>query len=1534
MKKRFLSIMLCFCMVLGLLPANALATDDPDFSGLTEGETVTIDNIDYIYNGEADTSGIQMYSGDGMSYDALTEAYCWKAGSGYVLYNPTVESGKTTSAEVTLHNATISTESATALDLPITGTMEDGAFPVPVTIYVEGANSLATSDAAKYALYNGGSNSTFITGGGTLSLTNSASDGFYSSIVATVVTIDSGTQITVSGGSENTIEDITVTGSDSKMTIVNGTVLKVIKTCMVENGAVLENNGKLNMMYKTTDEPGITGEISGNGGIVFQNESETVYCLVGGEFIPYGGDISVNGLNISGKDASGNEDATYNAPTVVTGYKAGDGYALFTPQAGGANAKLEFHDATIATTNATALTLPSTEPVDITVIGDNSLTAGGSGNVIAANGQALSVTGSGNLTLAGPYYGVNVNGGGAVSISIDGNMTFDTVYQPISTSGDITVSAKNITSKSGYYFYSGGTVSLTATDGDIVFDDTGKANKQEKIKGTNGITVNAPNGKIDIISGGGGCYALNSSSGIITVTALNDVIINASCGGSINSGKSDTSDVVLVNSSNGSIQMSCGDSYECVQSSGGVALTAAEDITLNGTEQSTAAIKASSKNVSITAGGKLTSTTAYGFQVGTLNIQANEVSIAGTSQSGIQASSVSISNTDGTNNCKSVSVTATSNSGWAAIDSSNVTIKADDVLVCGNSSAKAINAQNSAGTVTIGDAGMIIGAVSISGTNAINPNILCIESSGADASTGLDLSAPPSVITYYEAGDGYALFTPANGEAKATLTLHNASINSSSATPLELGAETVIKLEGTNSLTNSNTDSGVGIRAISSTTGECQSVTIQGDSDDSLTVSAYQCTNIGTLTVDGGSVTMNGGCYGILAKGNVILKNGAKVSASGGDMGGAVDLEDMSETEQYSLTVSDGSTLTVNKGDAGITGYFTVNGSGSKVTTNSGVKTIVLGAVKVENSGVLENNGIWQMKMGTTVEDIKALKLTGSGVVRVVTKAGTPSSEAEWDTYTNEGVPVKEISDDLDLTTGDDSGDLTTDGYTWDDSISTLTLGNAVVTGTLTVPDNTIINTTSGSTIMGTITGVGGTDLTFTGTAPLTINGSINGGDGTLNVTGSSTVLNLSSSDGFGALYDEVNVGNGATLQVGSQGDGSRGIQAHDVNVTGGATLRAGCDYGVYIIDGKLTVESGSKLITNGEVAPFCVVDTTSSKDEEDVIALPGLPSGTKITSKLGNEVGFGYTYWSLVSTNGSLSVTDEDPSPAILEGAVKGLLTFQKAKKSSSGGSGGASVTRTLTFDTNGGSDISSVSKTSGAVVDLKDYKPTREGYTFAGWYSDKALTKKITSETLTASTTVYAKWIENAGETAEPEETKETKKAFTDVKDSDYYYDAVQWAVENNITSGTTSTTFGSSDICTRAQIVTFLWKAMGSPEPTAENCAFNDVSKDAYYYKAVLWAVENNITAGATVTTFEPNATVTRGQTGTFLWRGAGKPTAAIANPYTDVAKGGYNYDAILWAAENGITQGTSTTTFSPDAPCTRGQIVTFLYKLMKK
>ena len=168
-------------------------------------------------------------------------------------------------------------------------------------------------------------------------------------------------------------------------------------------------------------------------------------------------------------------------------------------------------------------------------------------------------------------------------------------------------------------------------------------------------------------------------------------------------------------------------------------------------------------------------------------------------------------------------------------------------------------------------------------------------------------------------------------------------------------------------------------------------------------------------------------------------------------------------------------------------------------------------------------------------------------------------------------------------------------------------------------------------------------------------------------------------------------------------------------------------------------------------------------------------------------------------------------------------------------------------------------------------------------------------------------------------------------------YYKDAVAWAYENGITGGASAATFNPNGICTRAQAVTFLWRAMGSPEPTSTTCSFTDVKQGTYYDKAVLWAAEKGITKGTSATTFTPNALVTRGQAAAFLWRTAGAPAAAKAHAFVDVDNAAYYYDAVLWAAEQNITGGTSATsatTFSPANPCSRAQLVTFLYRYLSE
>ena len=175
-------------------------------------------------------------------------------------------------------------------------------------------------------------------------------------------------------------------------------------------------------------------------------------------------------------------------------------------------------------------------------------------------------------------------------------------------------------------------------------------------------------------------------------------------------------------------------------------------------------------------------------------------------------------------------------------------------------------------------------------------------------------------------------------------------------------------------------------------------------------------------------------------------------------------------------------------------------------------------------------------------------------------------------------------------------------------------------------------------------------------------------------------------------------------------------------------------------------------------------------------------------------------------------------------------------------------------------------------------------------------------------------------------PEETS----PYRDVSKDSYYYDAVQWASNKGITNGVADGVFAPDWICTRGQIVTFLWRSVGSPTPKTAEMPFADVAEDAYYAQAVLWAVENGITKGTSETTFSPDQTCTRAHAVAFLYRLVGSH-AVTGSSFQDVAADAYYNAAVAWAVQQGITNGTSETTFSPDETCTRAQIVTFLYRM---
>ena len=169
-----------------------------------------------------------------------------------------------------------------------------------------------------------------------------------------------------------------------------------------------------------------------------------------------------------------------------------------------------------------------------------------------------------------------------------------------------------------------------------------------------------------------------------------------------------------------------------------------------------------------------------------------------------------------------------------------------------------------------------------------------------------------------------------------------------------------------------------------------------------------------------------------------------------------------------------------------------------------------------------------------------------------------------------------------------------------------------------------------------------------------------------------------------------------------------------------------------------------------------------------------------------------------------------------------------------------------------------------------------------------------------------------------------------FDDVEKDAYYFEPVKWAVQNRITTGTSDTAFSPDLTCTRAQMVTFIWRSKGCPEPESTNNPFTDVKEDAYYYEAVLWAAEQKITIGTSTTTFCPDDTVNRAQSVTFLWRLEGSEVVAADRPFTDVDADAYYAKAVDWAVKNQVTTGVTETSFAPETTCTRAHIVTFLYR----
>ena len=320
--------------------------------------------------------------------------------------------------------------------------------------------------------------------------------------------------------------------------------------------------------------------------------------------------------------------------------------------------------------------------------------------------------------------------------------------------------------------------------------------------------------------------------------------------------------------------------------------------------------------------------------------------------------------------------------------------------------------------------------------------------------------------------------------------------------------------------------------------------------------------------------------------------------------------------------------------------------------------------------------------------------------------------------------------------------------------------------------------------------------------------------------------------------------------------------------------------------------------------------------------------AGTEITLTATPNTGYHFKEWQVIS--GGVTIKDDKFIMPSANVEVKAI--FEKDAPS-------APTEFIITFDGNGGTpSVGSMTTTNQKLISLPS--ASRSGsYSFDGWYTEKSGGTKITKDTVfSANTTVYAHWTYTGGYTPpvrprSAEDVPAKYPGFVDAPASSYFYEAVMWAVENGVTTGISASRFDPDGICTRAQAVTFLWRAAGSPKPETRTMPFTDVPAGSYYYDAVLWAVENDITKGTSDTTFSPNMTCTRAQIVAFLWRSEKSPAAGTANPFADVKSTAYYADAVLWAVKENITRGTTNTTFSPNADCTRSQIVTFLWRCKK-
>lgn len=776
-------------------------------------------------------------------------------------------------------------------------------------------------------------------------------------------------------------------------------------------------------------------------------------------------------------------------------------------------------------------------------------------------------------------------------------------------------------------------------------------------------------------------------------------------------------------------------------------------------------------------------------------------------------------------------------------------------------------------------------------------------------------------------------------------------------------------------------ENGAGIYAYGSVTisGSTTEVTANGDTagNNSYGIEALN----GNVTISGGTVQATGGnaadksCGIYASTGNVTISDSTtKVTATGG--------------------TSDWTSYGIYADDVAISGSAEVDATGGAADWLSyGIYACAVGG----STGTVTISGGTVKAMGSAA-DVGSIGIYADGVAiqgGTVTAAGDETDYGSTGIYANDTVEITGGTVQATGDTADEFSDgICADHVTISGGTVTATSGatnaeDGESTGiyayeTVTINGGTVILDTgaAGNTVLGggtltlapvapaviertgeaeplvqkyadtpvvfsdvsrttvTVTDITANDKPYDGTTAATLTG------GALTDVDSGDTVSLGTAD-VTATFDNANAGTDKAVTVSGTFD-LRGNDAYKYSLTqpdltGLTASIAPCTTVFDTTEHVQTIYKGTGTFDQPHIIGlFDDPDSDNQFVDTETGTITYMVSGTEIEAGVYDDV---VNYLKTLDSGTEVTITYQFTGNANYEGATfadngsdsatnTGRITIKVIDRPSSGGGSVSTYAISLSDTANG--DITASHKRASRGTTVTVTVTPDEGYELNTLTATDASGNQLTltgKDNGIYTFTMPASKVDLAATFTEIQ--KAPVNPFTDVKEGEYYYEAVLWAAENGITEGTSDTTFSPNAPCTRAQIVTFLWRAAGSPAPKSSSNPFVDVSADAYYYSAVLWAVENGITNGTSDgSTFSPDAVCSRSEAVTFLHRAKGSPAAATHNTFTDVPSGAWYASAVDWAVEQQITNGTGGNTFSPAADCTRAQIITFLYRTFAK